>query len=188
MCFERLDSPRDKVVDSPAYDGVVEHSHVDVDHTDSVTNLGKWKGGEDGWSKIKAKKYASPLSKLDRSSSKEIGSHIWLKHVIPIFIYQPWQLMFLRSLETVHHHTCGTGQGRVPCRKGGGLRTPAWWSMVSGRPLIWFWCYDKLRPFWPMGLLYSRCESPIFVSGYLTVRFLFSLSSHSARRSTHMGF
>ena len=138
ICFERLDSPRHKVVNSPAYDGVVEHSHVDVDHTDSVTNLGKWKGGEDGWSKIKAKKYASPLSKLDRSSSKEIGSHIWLKHVIPIFIYQPWQLMFLRSLETVHHHTCGTGQGRVPCRKGGGLRTPAWWSMVSGRPLIYF--------------------------------------------------
>ena len=45
ICFERDDSPRDKVVNSPAYDGVVEHSHVDVDHTDSVTNLGK---GEDG--------------------------------------------------------------------------------------------------------------------------------------------
>ena len=39
ICFERLDSPRDKVVDSPAYDGVVEHSHVDVNHTDGVTNL-----------------------------------------------------------------------------------------------------------------------------------------------------
>ena len=45
VCFERLDSPGHKVVNSPAYDGVVEHSHVDVDHTDSVTNLGK---GEDG--------------------------------------------------------------------------------------------------------------------------------------------
>ena len=88
ICFERLDSPRHKVVNSPAYDGVVEHSHVDVDHTDSVTNLGK-RRGEDGSSKIKANNYASPLSKLDRSSSKEIGSHIWLKHVIPIFIYQP---------------------------------------------------------------------------------------------------
>ena len=57
--------------------------------------------------------------------------------------------MFFRSPETVHDPTCGTGQDRVPCRKGGGLRTPAWWSMVSGRPLI----YSNLKrtqklPFW----------------------------------------
>ena len=48
ICFESLDSPGHKVVNSPAYDGVVEHSHVDVDHTDSVTNLGKRKEVEDG--------------------------------------------------------------------------------------------------------------------------------------------
>ena len=32
-------SPCHEVVDGPADDGVVEHSHVDVNHTDGITNL-----------------------------------------------------------------------------------------------------------------------------------------------------
>ena len=75
-------SPCDEVVDSPANDGVVEHPHVDVDHTDGIANLCFQNERilvrlDVCLTSCEIKLLVSPLLKLDRSSSREKGNHTW---------------------------------------------------------------------------------------------------------------